>query len=131
MQEAGTLAGVVFGDEHVRAGWLFGQVARDVGADAGGAFALAAPRRQFELDEAADQPEDEVVIVRGSEADHEVWAVVGRYGHAASQASMRGSYARGRRSSTRCSNSPASIAGTNHKASTEPIPRPASAGPGQ
>lgn len=52
VNETDTLAGIVFGHEHVRIGGLLGQMPPQITADAAGGLAEAAPRRQLEIDKA-------------------------------------------------------------------------------
>src|SRR5690606_21810634 len=64
MDESDALAIVIFRDQDMRAGRLFGQVSGNIELDVLGTFAAPSPRRQFEsFDESGYQAEDEIVIV--------------------------------------------------------------------
>ena len=73
MDEADALAVIVFRDEDMRAGRLFGQVAGEVELDVFGAFAPPSPGWKLEaFDESGHQAEDEIVIVGIGEADVDI-----------------------------------------------------------
>ncbi len=73
VQEADALAVVVLGHEHVGAGRLLAQVAREVAADTFLVLAASSQLRHLEaVDEAVDEAEDERVVIDVGESDVEV-----------------------------------------------------------